>query len=237
MISELARVFSSNGVLMPAYEPVPVYGKRAADIQDAEAFAPVFEQAAAKLELSRRAREFASGREHVLTAGEAGAGDAGGDVPAASASGATLSDAERETVEKLSKRDREVRAHEQAHIASAGGYAKGGAKYEYQAGPDGKSYAVGGSVQIDTSPVPGNPQATLQKAAIIRQAALAVAEPSGADRAVAAAASRLAVEARKELAAVQEPSGGVSGMPARSGPLQAYAGAAGGIGGRLNISA
>lgn len=222
---------------MPGYDPVPGYGKRAADIQDAEAFAPVFEQAAAKLELSRQAREFASGRDRVLAAGEAGAGDPGREVHAPMASGETLSAEERKTVEKLAKRDREVKAHEQAHIASAGGYAKGGAKYEYQAGPDGKSYAVGGSVQIDTSPIPGNPQATLQKAAIIRQAALAAAEPSGADRAVAAAASQLAAEARKELASGKFRPGTDSGTQAGSGPLKAYSGAGGGVGVRLNVIA
>lgn len=102
-------------------------------------------------------------------------------------------------VEKLRRRDREVRAHEQAHIASAGGLAKGGANFSFQLGPDGKQYAVGGEVNIDTSAVPGNPKATIQKAKQIRAAAHAPADPSAQDRAVAAAASALEAQAQQEL--------------------------------------
>jgi hypothetical protein len=61
-------------------------------------------------------------------------------------------------------------------------------------------YAVGGEVPIDVSPVPANPQATLQKAEAIQRAALAPAEPSGQDRQVAARAAALALTARQELA-------------------------------------
>ena len=102
-------------------------------------------------------------------------------------------------VAKLRKRDREVRTHEQAHIAAAGGVAKGGATFTFQKGPDGKQYAVGGEVNIDTSPVPGNPEATIRKAKQIRSAALAPADPSAQDRAVAASATALEAQARQEL--------------------------------------
>ena len=78
-----------------------------------------------------------------------------------------------------------VRAHEQAHKAAAGAHAKGGPTYEYQSGPDGKRYAVGGEVQIDTSPVPNDPQATIQKMQQVQRAANAPAEPSSQDRRVA----------------------------------------------------
>jgi hypothetical protein len=54
-----------------------------------------------------------------------------------------LSEEEQEVVAELKKRDREVREHEQAHLASAGQYARGGAQFEYQTGPDGHRYAVG----------------------------------------------------------------------------------------------
>ncbi|MEE9358198.1 putative metalloprotease CJM1_0395 family protein [Candidatus Vondammii sp. HM_W22] len=54
---------------------------------------------------------------------------------------------------KLQVRDREVRAHEQAHLAAAG-----------------HSYAFGGEIRIDTSVISGDPQATLEKAETIRQA-------------------------------------------------------------------
>ncbi len=101
-------------------------------------------------------------------------------------------------IEKLRERDREVRAHEQAHIAAAGGLATGGATFSFQRGPDGKHYAVGGEVNIDTSPVSGNPEATIQKARQIRAAALAPANPSAQDRAVAASAAALEVQAQQE---------------------------------------
>ena len=77
-----------------------------------------------------------------------------------------------ETV-KLKKRDQKVRRHEQAHLAAAGGLATGGANLSYQTGPDGKRYIIGGEVNIDTSLVPGDPDATIRKAQQIRRAALA----------------------------------------------------------------
>lgn len=108
-------------------------------------------------------------------------------------------DAEKQ-VQKLRERDGEVRAHEQAHIAAGGQYVSGGATFSYQAGPDGRQYAVGGSVQIDTSPVPGNPKATEEKARIVRRAALAPANPSSADQNVAAKAAAMESNARSEQA-------------------------------------
>ena len=102
-------------------------------------------------------------------------------------------------IAKLKKRDQEVRSHEQAHIAAAGGLARGGASFSFQRGPDGKQYAIGGEVNIDTSPVSGNPQATVRKAQQIRAAALAPANPSAQDRAVAASASALEAEAQREI--------------------------------------
>ena len=118
---------------------------------------------------------------------------------AKSTTGETLSDEERKEVEGLRERDREVRAHEQAHASTGGSYIRGGIQYEYQTGPDGRRYAVGGEVSIDTSPVSGDPQKTIQKAQQVRRAAMAPAEPSGADRQAAAAASRMEAEARQEL--------------------------------------
>ncbi len=100
---------------------------------------------------------------------------------------------------RLRQRDREVRAHEMAHLAAAGPYAVGGPTYEYRKGPDGQRYAVGGHVNIDTSPVPGDPEATLRKAETIRRAALAPGDPSPQDRSVAAAAASMATKAQIEL--------------------------------------
>lgn len=116
------------------------------------------------------------------------------------ASGTELSEEEQKVVRELQQRDREVRQHEAAHAAAGGAYA-GSPTYTYQRGPDGRQYAVGGSVSIDTSPVKGDPEATLQKARQVRAAALAPADPSGQDKSVAAAASALERQAQAELAA------------------------------------
>ena len=110
---------------------------------------------------------------------------------------------ERAIIAELTQTDRAVRAHEQAHLAAAGGLARG-VSFSYTTGPDGKQYAVGGEVSIDTSPVSGDPQATIQKAQQVRAAASAPANPSGQDRAVAAQAAAIEAAARQELAAQQQ---------------------------------
>src|SRR5690554_3777891 len=102
-------------------------------------------------------------------------------------------------VEQLKARDREVRAHEMAHLAAAGGLAMSGATFTYQRGADGVSYAIGGEVKIDTSSG-STPEETIRKAQTIRAAALAPAEPSGQDHAVAAQASQMEAQARAEQA-------------------------------------
>jgi len=106
---------------------------------------------------------------------------------------------EQQHVKELKQRDAEVKAHEAAHLGAAGGLALGGASYEYQKGPDGRNYAVGGEVSIDSSPVSGDPNATIVKARQIRSAALAPANPSSQDHKVATKASQMEVEARQEL--------------------------------------
>ncbi len=124
-----------------------------------------------------------------------------------------LTEEEQKAVEKLKQRDQEVRRHEQAHKSAAGGFAKGGASFEFETGPDGRRYAVGGEVSIDTSEVSGNPRATIAKMQQIRRAALAPANPSGQDRAVAAQASAAEQKARTELAEQRKtnPTGGSEG--------------------------
>lgn len=117
----------------------------------------------------------------------------------AGATAVELSEEEKAEVENLKDRDREVRTHEQAHVAAGGQYVRGRAQFEYASGPDGRRYAVGGEVSIDTSSVPGDPQASIRKAQVVRRAAMAPAHPSTADYRVAAAASRMESEARREL--------------------------------------
>jgi hypothetical protein len=110
----------------------------------------------------------------------------------------SLSEEDAKQLEKLKARDREVRAHEAAHLAASGGLAQGGPSFAYQRGPDGNLYAIGGEVSIDVSPVSGDPEATIRKAETIRRAALAPASPSGPDRAVAASADQMESAARAE---------------------------------------
>ncbi len=100
-----------------------------------------------------------------------------------------LSEAEKEQLRKLKARDREVRTHEQRHRSVAGQYARG-ISYSYQVGPDKQRYAVGGQVNLDTSPIPNDPEETIEKMEQIKRAALAPAEPSSKDRQVAAESDR-----------------------------------------------
>lgn len=109
-----------------------------------------------------------------------------------------LTEAERRQVRELQTRDRQVREHERAHQVAGGQFASS-PTYRTVTGPDGRSYAVGGEVRIDTSPVPNNPEATIRKMQIVKRAALAPQEPSSADRAVAAAADQKILQARAEI--------------------------------------
>ena len=142
--------------------------------------------------------------------GTRGSGGAGG------ADAVTLSPEAEQQVQKLRERDREVRAHEQAHIAAGGQYVSGGASFSYQTGPDGRQYAVGGSVRIDTSPVPGDPEATEEKARVVRRAALAPANPSATDQGVAAKAAAMESRARTEQTEQAEDASLVPGAWQRS---------------------
>lgn len=100
---------------------------------------------------------------------------------------------------ELSARDREVRAHEQAHVAAGGELITSGPTYSYTTGPDNRRYATGGEVSIDTSEVANDPEATRDKARRIRAAALAPAEPSAQDRQVAARATQMEQQANLEI--------------------------------------
>lgn len=106
--------------------------------------------------------------------------------------------AQQREVDELQKTDRQVKAHEQAHMAAGAGLVMGGASYHYRHGPDGKSYAVGGEVKIDTSREK-DPKDTITKMQRVKRAALAPSQPSGQDRSVAARASQIEAEARIEL--------------------------------------
>ncbi len=106
---------------------------------------------------------------------------------------------ETRELERLKQTDREVRAHEQAHVIAGGSLVRGAASFGYATGSDGKLYAVSGEVSIDSSAVADDPGATISKMMRVVSAALAPAQPSGQDRAVASAATKTQVEAQQQL--------------------------------------
>lgn len=137
--------------------------------------------------------------EEVLESGE-NVGEAEENDPAApkGVDGEVLSPSERSEIAVLKRADNAVRAHEQAHLAAAGSLSIGGASFQYQVGPDGRRYAIGGEVSIDTSRG-ATPDETIAKMSQVRTAALAPADPSPQDRKVAARASIVMSEATAEL--------------------------------------
>ena len=109
-----------------------------------------------------------------------------------------LTPQEERQVDEFERGDREVRQHERAHKAAGGQYA-GAISYTFTTGPDGKRYATSGHVPIDTAPIEGDPRGTQQKMQQVIRAANAPANPSGADRQVAAKAARELRQAQAEI--------------------------------------
>ncbi|MGD8452891.1 MAG: putative metalloprotease CJM1_0395 family protein [Phycisphaerae bacterium] len=144
------------------------------------------------VELSPSARRMLAAEDQAAArSSRTGSPESAGEQP--------LTEEEQAEVDELEQTDAEIRQHEQAHLSAAGSFAIGGARFEYTTGPDGQKYATAGEVHIDTSSVPDDPEATIQKMETVRAAALAPATPSAQDRAVAAKAARLIQEARAEL--------------------------------------
>jgi hypothetical protein len=112
---------------------------------------------------------------------------------------AELTADQRRAVAELQEIDRNVRAHEQAHIQAGRGVITSGPNYTYTYGPDGKQYAVGGEVGIDTSPE-RKPEANIDKGVRIQAAALAPRDPSPQDYRVATVGGRLETQGRSDLA-------------------------------------
>ena len=150
--------------------------------------------------------DFVSRGRVYSSAQEASGEDAGG-RPEGTESKAqglrSLTPEEQRQVRQLEQIDRRVRAHEQAHVAVGGDLVKGGATFTYTTGPDDKRYAVAGEVSIDTSPG-RTPKETIPKAQHIRETALAPADPSPQDRSVAAKATKMEGDARREVAVLQQ---------------------------------
>ena len=124
--------------------------------------------------------------------------------------GKELTEQEIKQVDKLKSREKEVITHELRHQSVGGQYASA-PSYGKEKGPDGRSYITDGSVQILVSEE-STPEKTISKMQQVYAAALAPAEPSSADRSVAAKAKSIEASARAELAEekAQEASGSES---------------------------
>ncbi|TBR38152.1 hypothetical protein CBF23_012975 [Marinomonas agarivorans] len=105
--------------------------------------------------------------------------------------------AEQREITLLRQRDQEVKIHERAHAVIGGQYASA-PTYTYEKGPDGRRYATDGEVNIDLTPIPNDPQATIDKMEQVYRAALAPAQPSSQDRIVAAEARQTITSAKAE---------------------------------------
>ena len=109
-----------------------------------------------------------------------------------------LDSKERSLLLQLQTIDTKVRAHESAHLSAAAGIAAGGANFTYERGPDGRMYAVAGEVPISVSEGK-DPQDTIEKMRQVVVAAMAPADPSPQDYAVAAKARMGELKALMEL--------------------------------------
>jgi hypothetical protein len=89
-------------------------------------------------------------------------------------------------LEKFKKTDAQIRTHEQVHATI--GHTTAPISYTYQQGPDGKMYAVGGSVRLDVS-IPEDPKEALYKLDQIQKASTAPAFLSGADISISSQAN------------------------------------------------
>lgn len=109
-----------------------------------------------------------------------------------------LSQEEKQKIQDMENRDKEVKTHEQAHKAAAQGINSSSPSYETKKGPDGKDYAVAGEVRIGFTPTEDN-EKNLEKAKTLRNAALAPAEPSSQDLKVAQDATRMIFEYSQKI--------------------------------------
>jgi hypothetical protein len=126
----------------------------------------------------------------------AGGSQESGGASASPGGPGTLTADQQQEVSDLEHIDARVRAHEAAHQA-AGGALTGAVHLQFVVGPDGRSYAVGGDVSIRIASG-RTPDETIANAEQVVRAALAPADPSGQDLAVASAALQLVAQAESQ---------------------------------------
>ncbi len=121
-----------------------------------------------------------------------------------------LTTSERADLAGLRQRDQQVRQEEKAHAAVAGDLA-GPISYTYQLGPDGRQYAVGGSVGVQARTVTGDPIEAMRLSGRMAAAANAATNPSAQDFATARQAYAFASQ-RADPQTVPRPSPGLDLM-------------------------
>lgn len=134
----------------------------------------------------------------------------------ADASRQQLSAEQQHAIQQLQQVDRTVRAHEQAHLSAGRGVVTSGARFEYTYVPDGKQYAVGGEVSIDTSSE-RKPQANIDKGRLVQAAALAPKNPSPQDYRVAAKGGQLVSQGQDDLVREQQTQRNLDAQKAEAG--------------------
>jgi len=106
---------------------------------------------------------------------------------------------EKRLLAELGREDSEVRSHELAHFYAGRPFTTD-PEYWFVTGPLGGRFAVAGHVRFDSTPIAGDPTATLEKFETLRRAALAPAQPSTQDLKVVADIERAIGRIRTELA-------------------------------------
>jgi hypothetical protein len=101
---------------------------------------------------------------------------------------------QQQQIQQLKQRDAEVRQHEAKHTSNPELIAVGAPKYTYVIGPDGKAYAVGGSVTVSTGK-PRNAEDAMRKAMALKSSAMGVGEPSTQDMGAAISANTMIQQA------------------------------------------
>jgi hypothetical protein len=89
-------------------------------------------------------------------------------------------------LDKFKQTDTNIRSHEQIHASI--GATTSPISYTYEKGPDGKMYAVGGKVTLDTS-LPDDPKAAAFKLDMLQKTASGPIDSSGADNTIASQAN------------------------------------------------
>ena len=111
--------------------------------------------------------------------------------------GKPMSEGDEALLKKLRARDAKVRGHEAAHVIAAGGQAQGLPTYAYQTGPDGRRYAIGGSVNISILQT-GDEEANVRRANKAYRAAMATGEPSTRDMQTAQRATAISAKEKQK---------------------------------------